>query len=192
MIKTKNDLKYFLSKDLNNLMVKNSIKAFFFNPIVRFTILLRLNEYLHNSRKPLIVKLLPLLWYRRLGIRLGFSIPLNVFDSGLAIVHYGLIVVNSEARVGKNCRIHAGVNIGGSAGFKKYEDKKSYSPIVGDNCYIGPGAKLFGPIEIKENCVIGANAVVNKSFLESEITIGGIPARKISNKSSKGLIFYDE
>lgn len=34
------------------------------------------------------------------GIRLGFSIPINVFDYGLRINHYGTIVVNTKARIG--------------------------------------------------------------------------------------------
>lgn len=48
------------------------------------------------------------------GIRLGFSIPINVFDYGLRINHYGTIVVNTKARIGKWCDIHACVNIGES------------------------------------------------------------------------------
>lgn len=54
--------------------------------------------------------------------------------------------------------------------------------------YIGPGAKIFGDIFIADNIAIGANAVVNKSFYESNITIAGVPAKKISNKGSKGLL----
>jgi serine O-acetyltransferase len=50
--------------------------------------------------------------------------------------------------------------------------------------YIAPGAKIYGAIEIADNIAIGANAVVNKSFLEPNITIAGVPARKISDKGS--------
>ena len=163
-------------------------KEFTFCPVFRFIVLLRFNEYLLNSKKILLLRVFFIFWYRRLGVRLGFSIPLNVFDYGLGIVHYGLVIVNTDARIGKNCRIHAGVNIGGSAGFKKKEDIKRYAPTIGDNTYIGPGAKLFGPINIGNNCVIGANAVVNKSFEDDNITIGGVPARIISKKGSKGMV----
>jgi serine O-acetyltransferase len=74
------------------------------------------------------------------------------------------------------------VNIGTEAG------KSASSPTIGDNCYIGPGAKIFGEIIIGANTVIGANAVVNKSFPEGNQTIAGIPARVISQKSSEGLL----
>ena len=189
MIKTFKELKFFIVKDMLSEKRNNFSKEFIFSPVFRYTVLLRVNEYLLNTNKFFIIKLLPLFWYKRLGVKLGFSIPFNVFSYGLGIVHYGLLIVNPDAKIGKNCRIHAGVNIGGSAGFKQAGDSKRYAPVIGNNTYIGPGAKLFGPIEIGNDCVIGANAVVNKSFVENNITIGGIPARVISKKGSEGLVF---
>ncbi len=62
------------------------------------------------------------------------------------------------------------------------------APSIGNNAYIGPGAKIFGPIYIADGIAIGANSVVNKSFNESNITIAGIPAKKISDKGSEGLL----
>lgn len=55
-----------------------------------------------------------IMYYRlhKMAVRLSFSIPINTFGEGLSIAHYGPIVVNDRARVGKNCRIHVGVNIG--------------------------------------------------------------------------------
>lgn len=92
----------------------------------------------------------------------------------MRINHYGLIVVNPEARVGKFCDIHQGVNIGQNV-------EPGSVPIIGDNCYIGPGVKLFGRIHIGNSIVIGANSVVNKSFEENDITIAGIPAKKVKD-----------
>ena len=58
----------------------------------------------------------------------------------------------------------------------------------GNNVYIGPGAKIIGSIKIGNNSVIGANAVVTNDVPEG-VTVGGIPARIISeNDSSKHLI----
>jgi serine O-acetyltransferase len=61
-------------------------------------------------------------------------------------------------------------------------------PTIGDNVFIGPGAKIFGDIIIASGIAIGANSVVNKSFLETDITIAGVPARKVSNRGSRGLL----
>lgn len=108
--------------------------------------------------------------YRKLSYKLGFSIPINVCGPGLALAHYGSIIINGNAIIGANCLIHSGVNIGTKAGAS---DK---APKVGDYCYIGPGAKLFGDIIIPNHTAIGANAVVNKSFCEEYTSIAGVPA----------------
>jgi serine O-acetyltransferase len=122
--------------------------------------------------------------YYLLGSVLGFSIPLNVFGPGLCIAHKGTIVVNQNARIGENCRIHVCTNIGsGRKGFS--------APQIGNNAYIGPGAKIFGDIVIADDIAIGANSVVNKSFHEKGISIAGVPARKINSKGSNGLVNTD-
>lgn len=58
-------------------------------------------------------------------------------------------------------------------------------PTIGDNVWIGPGAKIFGKIQIADECAIGANAVVNKSFLENGVSIAGVPARKVSDSGNQ-------
>ena len=67
--------------------------------------------------------------FHRLSIKLGFSIPVGVFNAGISIAHYGGIVVSNNAKVGKNCRIHECVNIGVTNGSDK-------APIIGNNVFI--------------------------------------------------------
>lgn len=93
----------------------------------------------------------------------------------MRINHFGNIVVNPEAKIGEWCDIHQGVNIG--TGFD------GGVPEIGDNVWIGPGAKLYGKIKIASGSAIGANAVVNKSFNEKG-TIVGVPAKKVSEKGN--------
>lgn len=184
MIENKNDLKSFLEADKKQLKRKGK-KPKFNDRIWKYEILLRKCEYYTNCKKGFWNKIiLYFLKYKRnrLGILCNFSIPLNVIDRGLSIAHIGPIIINSGARIGKNCRINVGVNIGTKAG-EAYE-----APIIGDNVYIGPGAKIFGKIKIPDNIAIGANAVVNKSFEEKGITIAGVPAKKVSQKGSEGLL----
>lgn len=117
-----------------------------------------------------------------MGIHLGFSIPINVFGPGLSIAHRGTIVVNKDARIGDNCRIHACTNIGSGRG------SDVLAPKIGNGVYIGPGAKIFGNVEIADDIAIGANSVVNKSFYEKGISVAGVPAKKINNKGSNGML----
>ena len=154
------------------------------NPIWKFERVLRKHEYYNNCCKRIYQKILKNYYryiHKKLGIKYGFSIPINVFGKGLSIAHVGTIVVNSGAVVGDNCRLHVCTNIGTAAG------KEHDAPTIGNNVYIAPGAKIFGKIKIPNNVIIGANSVVNKSFDEENITIGGIPAKKISDKGTKEL-----
>lgn len=178
MIKNKRDYRSYILADAKAMGINyNSFKARFVayhtNPRWKFIKKLRRVELFKNIRKNLFLKLYYLyLWqdYKKCALKLGFSIPPNVVDKGLSLPHYGTIVISKDAKIGKNCRIHICVNIGASGGTKD-------APIIGDNIYIGPGAKLFGKIEISDNCYIAANAVVNKSFSEEGSVIGGIPAK---------------
>lgn len=50
-------------------------------------------------------------------------------------------------------------------------------PQIGDNVYIGVGAKIIGKVKVADNVAIGANAVV-KSIVEEGITVAGVLAKK--------------
>lgn len=100
---------------------------------------------------------------KRLGVKMGFSMYPTTFGPGLKIGHYGNVVVNGRTRIGKNCEIQMGVNIG---------IHKGEVPVIGDNVYIGPGAKIFGGIRIGNNVSIGANAVINKDIPDNCVVVG--------------------
>ncbi len=158
-----------------------------FDEVWKFQRLLRRVEYHLNCHKNsgLFGKLIYKYWsirFHNQGVRCGFDIPPNVFGPGLSIAHRGTIVVHPDARIGKNCRIHVDVVIGTRPG------PDDLVPTLGDNCYIGPGAKLFGNINIGPNTAIGANSVVNSSFPEGFCTIAGAPARKVSDTPSTEFI----
>lgn len=174
MINNKSDYKFYLDADLASLNVgRLSWHYKISNPIINFQRTLRKIEYYQNCRKDILGKIylrIIKLRFVKLSTHLGFTIDPNVFDAGLSIAHYGSIVVNSSARVGKNCRLHSAVNIGGT-------------PVIGDNVYIGPGAKIFGDITIGDNVTIGANSVVNKN-VPSNVTVAGVPAKIIKETPS--------
>ena len=182
MIKSYSDYLVYLEADRLSLGTPKTIFRILFDDIWRYQRTMRRLEYLTNCKKRSFSRIFIMYKFRMLGRKLGFSIPINVFGPGLSIAHAGTIVVNGGAKVGANCRLHVCVNIGTEAG------KSADAPNIGDNCYIGPGVKMFGKIYIGPNVAIGANAVVNKSFPEGNVTIGGVPARIISNRTSAGLL----
>lgn len=119
---------------------------------------------------------------KRISVKLGFSIPLNVFGPGLSIAHYGTVVVNPNCRIGSFCRIHANTNLGASAGHKE-------APHLGDRCYIEPGAILFGNIAITSDTTIGANATVNRSCDKEHVVLAGTPAKIVKDHMPNWLEF---
>lgn len=172
MIKNKSDYLYFLKKDKESLKV-SGLKSYFFNDIWKFQRVLRKHEYYANRNS--IFKYWYAYKHKKIGRVLGFTIPINTCGAGLSIAHIGTIVINGKARIGENCRIHVCVNIGAAA-------QNSHAvPVIGDNCYIGPGAKLYGGITLGDNLAIGANSVVNKSFA-GNCVIAGCPAKIISQE----------
>lgn len=175
MIQNKADLKRFLMMDKIALGVTKKHPSLIGDEVWKFEIVLRKHEYYSNCKNKNLLRFFYGYLHHRYGIKLGFSIPCNTFEAGLRINHYGLIVVNSKAKIGEWCDIHQGVNIGTNT-------EKDSVPIIGNNVWIGPGAKLFGNIKIGDNTMIGANTVVTKSFSEGNYRIAGIPAKVISDK----------
>ena len=182
MIKSYRDYLDYLEADRIASKRIKTVKDILLDDVWKFQRLMRKLEYLVNCNKSYFFTKLTAIRYFRLAKQLGFTIPINVFGPGLSIAHYGTIVVNIGAKVGANCRLHTCVNIGTQAGHN------DAAPHIGNNCYIGPGAKLFGSIVLGDNIAIGANAVVNTSFPQGNVTIGGVPATIISEKTSAGLL----
>jgi len=152
----------------------------FGDEIWKFEILLRKVEYDINCRRGLTA--FPIGKYHkfrfhRLSVKLGFTIPPNVFGEGLAIPHYGTIVIHGNARVGRNCRLQEGVTIGATGGSRE-------AAVIGDNCYFGSGAKVIGAVTIADDVAVGAGAVVTKDITEAGTTWAGVPARKVSGQDS--------
>jgi serine O-acetyltransferase len=146
-------------------------------PVLYFQRKLRIAEFATNTAESKFARLNAArlrFSVRRTGERLGFTIPINVFGPGLSIAHVGTIVVNPDSRVGANCRIHPSTCLGWKGGGV---------PMLGDNCYIGPGAKLIGGVTLGNRTIVGANAVVTRSYPEGDCTLVGIPARPVYAKT---------
>lgn len=185
MISSKEELKYYISQD----GLANQRKTLKIRPLIggeediwAFIVHLRKLEYISSFKgiKKKIyfpIYILKRILLRHLSVKLGFSIPINVTGPGLALPHYGCININAKARIGKNCRIHEGVTIGATNGSDK-------AAIIGDNCFIGSGAKIIGDVIIPNDVCIGAGAVVVRSIEEAGVTVAGNPARKISDRNS--------
>lgn len=181
MIDSKDAYRRYLEQDRLALGRKHERRPRFMgDEIWKFEILLRKVEYDINCRGGLLALVLGKYHkfrFHRLSVRLGFTIPPNVFEEGLAIPHYGTIVVHGNVKAGKNCRLQEGVTIGATNGSRK-------AAMIGNNCYFASGVKVIGAVRIADDVAIGANAVVTKDITEPGTTWAGIPAKKISDRDS--------
>lgn len=110
-------------------------------------------------------------------IRLSSPVDIEVaakIGEGIIFAHPLCIVIGGKVEIGKNCKIMQGVSLGGSLG-KKKEDGQS-QPKLGNNVFVGAGAKIIGPVTIGDNVIVGANSVVTKD-IPSNCIVYGIPAK---------------
>ncbi len=122
---------------------------------------------------------------RHYRYKLGISIPFTTkIGPGFYIGHFGGLIVNADCCIGRNCNISQGVTIGISN-----RGARRGCPRVGNNVYIGPGAKIIGSIMVGNDVAIGANAVVTRDVPDHTV-VAGVPARELSQKGSAGYINY--
>lgn len=87
---------------------------------------------------------------------------------GFYIGHFGCIILAGD--FGDYCSVGQGVTVG-----YKGAGKSDKWPTIGNNVYIGAGAKVVGSITVGDNCIVGANAVVVKTVPASHRATG-VPA----------------
>ncbi|MDN3019183.1 serine acetyltransferase [Paenibacillus sp. BSR1-1] len=97
-------------------------------------------------------------------------------QEGLSLGHgaNGLII-HPGAKIGRNVVIYHQVTIGINPGEL---GKSTKAPVIGDNVFIGAGAKIIGDVSVGNNSIIGANTVIVRDIPPNS-TVVGSPARII-------------
>lgn len=105
---------------------------------------------------------------RHYQIKYGFQIyPETQIGEGLYLGHWGALVINPKAKIGKNCNIAQGVTIG-----QQNRGKNEGYPVIGDEVWIGPNAVIVGNVNIGNNVLIAPNAYVNFDVPADSIVMG--------------------
>ena len=121
--------------------------------------------------------LLPTMIRNRTLSKIGADIvPSAKIGAGFVLAHPVGVVIGGKSEIGTNCTILQGVTIG-----ENYPKDHSHEyPTIGKNVTICAGAKVFGHVEVGNNAVIGANAVVRDNIPGSTTAVG-VPARVIAS-----------
>ena len=129
--------------------------------------LYRLARVLHEHRIPFVPKAL----YFANFLVFNSSVPFTAdIGEGSRFAYGGMgVVIHGAAKIGKRAMIGQGITIGGRS-------KHPVAPEIGDDVYIGAGARILGPVKIGSGSLIAPNAVVIHDVPPRTI-VGGVPAR---------------
>ena len=96
----------------------------------------------------------------------------------------GRIIIGKGSYIAKNVGI-----ITVNHDVKNPDDHQEPKDVVlGESCWIGMNAMILPGVELGPHTVVGAGAVVTKSFPEGWCVIGGNPARKIKDISKDNIM----
>ena len=119
-----------------------------FIPCCKMMVSLRAIQSLKDRRLFRPLYLLLKLRHRRLEFKYNIGLPEDVsIGYGVFFPHGGPFVISGGSIIGENCTIHPNALIGSVRG--------KGTPVIGDNVFVGNGAKIIG------NCVIGDWTFIN-------------------------------
>ena len=186
-IKTRNQLKAWIKADFESYKMQHPMAARFTYgenwELFSYMRNLRHLEYYTNKPHQMpwdkVLRAYHWLRHRRNIKRTGISIAPNCVGPGLHLVHRGFRRLGEAdyMHIGKNCTCLPNVLLG-----KKNPNVPEKGFWIGDNCYIGTGTVILGPIHIGDNVTIGANSTVTKDVPDN-VVIAGSPAKIIKYKN---------
>jgi serine O-acetyltransferase len=94
------------------------------------------------------------------------------FGPAFVLVHSQGVVINGQVRGGANVVIEHQVTIGA---------ERRESPVLGNDVFLGAGAKIIGAVTLGDGARVGANAVVVEN-VPAGATVVGIPARVVRQR----------
>ena len=163
------------------MLSKTQIWKKCFNPNLHFIYLLRTTQkYPKNTFLGKFWRLV----LRHYQIKYGFQIyPETKIGAGLYLGHWGAVVINPKAIIGKNCNIAQGVTIA-----QTNRGKNEGVPVIGDEVWIGPNAVIVGKITIGNRVLIAPNAYVNFDVPPNAIVLGNPAKFTLSETATSGYI----
>ena len=117
----------------------------------------------------------------------GIEIHPNAKIGKNLFIDHGMgVVIGETSEIGDNVTIYHMVTLGGiSPSINSNEQRNTKRhPTLMDNVVVGSGAQILGPVVVRKNAKIGANAVVTKDVDENSVMVG-IPAKNVGEVSTQ-------
>jgi serine O-acetyltransferase len=142
----------------------------FLNTRLLAIVMFRWKRALQRWRVPLLPAVLDRACVLFFNVNLGNYTDIG---GGLYLPH-GNVVVDGMVSIGRNCVIAPWVTIGTNGTVA--------GPRIGDDVFIGTGAKVLGAIQVGDRAKIGANAVVIDD-VPPDTTVVGVPAKPVGQSA---------
>ena len=150
---------------------KHIIRQGYTHPGMLAVIVYRYGGWVRTFRIPVAKQILDAHYqylYNCIRFKLQIEIPRDtIIGPGLRVDHYGGILMNSQAIIGRNFTASQGLLLG---------QTETGAPVIGDDINCGVGVKIIGNVRLGSCMKIGAGSVVTKSF-EGKMIIAGVPAK---------------
>ena len=132
-----------------------------------------------NTCRFMPLKIFLMLKLKHLSNKTKIQIPARTsIGEGFYIGHLGRIIINPDAKLGKNINIATGVTIG-----SENRGKRKGAPTIGNDCWIGTNAVIVGNIKIGSDVLIAPLTFVNFDVPDHSIVIGN-PGRIIPKENA--------
>lgn len=155
--------------------IHSTIEVFLY-PCFKALIYYRISKFFYKRKHYVIARYISEKGKRKTGIEIH---PGATIGKGLFIDHGTGVVIGETAIIGNNVTMFHGVTLGGVG-----KEKGKRHPTIGNNVFIGTGAKILGDITIGDNSKIGANSVVLKD-IPNNATVVGVPGKIIKINGKK-------
>lgn len=169
----------FIKEEINTILKNDpsihSIIEVFLYPSFKVKLYYKISHFLYKRKRFLIARIISEKAKRKTGIEIhpGATIGKNLFiDHGMGVV------IGETCIIGDNVTLFHGVTLGGTG-----KEKGKRHPTIGNNVFIGSGAKILGNITIGNNVKIGANSIILESIPDN-VTVVGIPGKIIKHHTT--------
>jgi len=173
---TKKDIEFILHNDpalanKEKFGFRDYLGVFIIYPSVHALIMHRIAHNLHVKGHKFSARYISQVSRFFTGIEIH---PGATIGDGILIDHGMGVVIGETAEVGDRVTIYQGVTLGGTG-----KDTGKRHPTVGNDVIVGSGARVLGPVNIGNNCKIGANSVVLNDVPDGN-TIVGVKAHVVN------------
>lgn len=113
-------------------------------------------------------------YFRKLGMKVGkgCNICCNIMTMEPFLIEIGNdVTISGDVKFVTHDNSVAKLDVGGANVFGRI--------VIGNNCFIGQSSIIMYGVKLANNVIVASGSVVCNSFSESNIIIGGNPAKKI-------------